>query len=127
MKVKVSRLSRGLRPICSLPYIVRILSLYVCTYMPKTFQKLIFFRGRCHDHNFLKNQCYVQFFSKTSGSLSNKCLYFRRKIWRKYLKNHNIVPWKYSIVLTFPVSHKQWTLRLSENAAKSKRSFRYLD
>jgi hypothetical protein len=65
------------------------------------------FWGRCYDHNFLrflpifgekngiflKYQCYDQLFSKFSFVSSQKRHFFRKIVWRKYLKNHNIGPW----------------------------------
>jgi hypothetical protein len=41
---------------------------------------------------FSKNQCYDQHFASISFVLSQKRHFFRRKIRRKYLKNHNIGP-----------------------------------
>jgi hypothetical protein len=41
---------------------------------------------------FLKYQCYDELFSKSSFVLSQKRQFFRKNVWRKYLKNHNIGP-----------------------------------
>jgi hypothetical protein len=42
---------------------------------------------------FLKNQCYDQIFAQFCFVLSQKRQFFRQKIWRKYLKYHNIGRW----------------------------------
>jgi hypothetical protein len=47
---------------------------------------------------FLKNQCYDQNFAYFSFVLSQQRQFFRRKIRRKYLKNHNIGPWSGEIL-----------------------------
>jgi hypothetical protein len=62
--------------------------------------------GRCYDHNFrrcfsifvekmaffLNTNVMINFFIKISFVLSQKCIFFRKNFWRKYLKNHNIGP-----------------------------------
>jgi hypothetical protein len=65
--------------------------------------------GRCYDHSllrfstffgeqigvFLKIQCFYQFLSETSNSLSKKTRQFVCQIVRrKYFENHNIGPWQ---------------------------------
>jgi hypothetical protein len=42
---------------------------------------------------FLNTNIMINFFSKFSFVLSQKCQLFRQIFWRKYLKNHNIDPW----------------------------------
>jgi hypothetical protein len=41
---------------------------------------------------FSKTDVLINFFSKTSSSLSKKSPTFSQFFWRKYLKNHNIGP-----------------------------------
>jgi hypothetical protein len=69
--------------------------------------------GRCYDHNFLrffpifgekigvflKCQCYDQLFSKFSFVLSQKRQFFCKIFRQKYLKNHNIGPWYFIILI----------------------------
>jgi hypothetical protein len=72
-------------------------------------------RGRCYDHNFLrfspifgekigvflKNQCYDQFFSQTSSSLSKKRQYFRWIFGENILKIITSVPGRWFLIHFF--------------------------